>query len=58
MSAEKLPEFGTGLRAALERRGSLGVRTAPPSMLRLLVREQPAEREPALLTTARLAPAA
>jgi hypothetical protein len=39
MPAQKLPEFGTGLRAALERRGTLGSAPARILTLTLLARE-------------------
>jgi hypothetical protein len=39
MPAQMLPEFGTGLRAALERRGTLGSAPARILTLTLLVRE-------------------
>jgi hypothetical protein len=39
MSAQKHPEFGTGLRSALERRGTLRSHVAPVAAFRLLARE-------------------
>lgn len=59
MSGEKLPEFGTGLRAALELRGTLDSPPAPVVTLTLLARtpEDVSSRE-LFPASAKFAPAA
>jgi hypothetical protein len=59
MSVQKHPEFGTGLRSALERRGTLRSHVAPVAAFRLLVREPlAAGHRRAAFAGGRLAPAA